>query len=175
LSPVPVIASVWVLARYAGLVPQYANHPLVRAYTDLMFEETQRDGAYVFASGHDESLQYLQIQSQTQIIAGTSSRSATPTVSPRGGDFASATPGWAELEVEASGAGNVSLYAGEGEPQAVFEAPLPAPRPRGGEAPDAVPPMPESPVMSTYTPRPVWQLPSGCGSSSARTTAKPTR
>ncbi len=159
LSPLPVIGTAWVLARAAGLVPQYANHPLVRAYTDMLFEETQRNGEYVIASGHDESLQLMHVREQTQIIAGTSGRTATPTVDANKDDFASPTPGWAELEVQPSGAGQISLYAGEGEAKIVFQSALPAPRPRFGEPAATIPPMPAPPVMATYTTQTVWQMP----------------
>ena len=73
LKPVPIVGTAWVLARQAGLVEQYENHPMVRSYLDLVFSEAERYGSYVFVSGHDASLQYLQLDKQVQIVSGTSS------------------------------------------------------------------------------------------------------
>jgi len=91
LTPLPIVGTIWVLARQAGLVEQYENHPMVRSYLDLIFAEAQRYGSYVFVSGHDASLQYLQIEKQVQLISGTSARSADATVEANAGDFAQAT------------------------------------------------------------------------------------
>jgi hypothetical protein len=159
LDPLPVVGTLWTLARSTGLVPQYQNHPLFRSYVDMVFDEAQRAGTYVFASGHDASLQYLNAGAQVQIISGTSGRSAQPTVKPMAGDFARATPGWAELEVEASGAAKVSFFAPEAGPGSVFTTQLRPPVPRGaGAAPEAVPPLPPSPVYTNYTTSHVWRF-----------------
>jgi hypothetical protein len=158
LRPAPILGTAWVFARQAGLVPEYQNAPIVRSYLDLMFEAAQRNGSYVFASGHDADLQYLHIGQQVQLVSGTSARLAEPTVRASEGDFAAGSPGWAEVTLDPSGAGEVSFFSGDAGGEAVFRAPLPAVVPRGGPAAQAIPPFPKGQVRSTYTKRPVWKM-----------------
>ena len=97
LTPAPIVGTVSVIAREAGLVPQYEGHPQVRAYMNMLAQEAQRYGSFVFASGHDANLQYVQFEGQMQIIAGTASRSTEPTARTFEGDFAKDSAGWAEM------------------------------------------------------------------------------
>ena len=157
LKPAPILGTIWVLARQAGLVEQYQNHPMVRSYADMVLQETQRYGSYVLASGHDANLQYLRVEKQVQIVSGTSGRSASPTVEASGSDYASATPGWAELAIDASGEGEVSFWSGESD-AVLFRASLPAVVTPGVELVTPPKPFPEGLVTATFTKVPVWQM-----------------
>ena len=155
--PIPILGTAWVLARQLGLVPEYQNHPLVRSYIDLMLQEAQRNGAYVFVSGHDQDLQYLHVEKQAQIISGSSGRTATATVTAAPGDFAKSTPGWVELVVQKSGEGDARFFAGDSGTQ-LFQAALPAIIPTGKVESAAPPPFPEGQVSSHYTKQHVWHF-----------------
>jgi hypothetical protein len=157
LSPAPLLGTFWVLARQAGLVEQYQNHPLVRSYLDLVLDEAQRQGSYVFASGHDASLQYLHVERQVQIVSGTSSSSPGATVKAGAGDFAAARAGWAEVVIEPSGAGEVTYLAGEAD-QVLFTAQLPEVLAAGPEPLGPPPPFPSGQVTSTFTKAEVWRM-----------------
>jgi hypothetical protein len=158
LSPLPVVGTFWVLARQAGLVEQYQNHPMMRSYVDLVHEEAQRYGAYVFASGHDANLQYLLLEKQVQIVSGTSASTARPTVGASAGDFAAATPGWAELSLEPSGAGEVRFLSGNADDEVLFTAALPELAPPAMAPEQPPPPFPTGPVTATFTRAHVWHF-----------------
>lgn len=149
-KPAPILGTVGVLAAEAGLLPQYQSHPLVYSFLSLVTQEAQRYGSFIFASGHDASLQYLKVDPHTQLISGTSARSADPTVKTDEGDFAAASPGWAELRLDSSGAGDVRFIAAEPGSEVLFEAKVPAVEPfKAAVGPPG--PFPPSPVVSTYT------------------------
>jgi hypothetical protein len=157
LSPLPVIGTAWVFARQAGLVEQYQNHPMVRSYLDFMHDEAQRNGAFVFVSGHDADLQYLHTDQQLQIVSGTSARSAAPTARARKDDFAAASPGWVELDLEPSGAGEVTIKSGESD-EVLFSKKLPRPPPPAPLTGVPPPPFPKGPVSAAFSNKHVWNL-----------------
>jgi hypothetical protein len=157
LRPMPLVGTVWVLIRQAGLVEQYQNYPLVRSYVDLVFAGAQRYGAYVFASGHDASLQYLRLDKQAQIISGAGGRKTGPTVDAAPGDFAAPTSGWAEIELDAQGDGQVRLVSGDSG-EVLFEGPLPDPATVAPEQTAPPPPLPTGQVRSNFTRHEVWQF-----------------
>ena len=148
LKPAPIVGTAGVILSQVGLVPQHQNHPRVHAFVKLLTSETARYGSFVFASGHDESLQLLTVEGQTQIITGTSGTAASPVVTPDEGHFAEATPGWAELHFDADGNGQTKLFTGN---KAVFEKTLPVLVPFSPSPNEPPKPMPTGPVMSTYT------------------------
>ncbi|MBS1152986.1 MAG: metallophosphoesterase [Myxococcaceae bacterium] len=156
-SPAPLVGTASVFARQSGLVPQYLNYPRVRSYVELLHDEAETNGAYLFASGHDGNLQYLGVDQQTQVISGSSALVGAPTTRPGNGEFAAASPGWAELVFEPSGAGSVRFSSPDGSP--LFAQQLPAVT-RVGQAPEGpAAPFPEQPVAAAYSSKPVWQLP----------------
>ena len=156
-SPLPIVGTAWVFARWMGLVEQYEPHPIFHAYTEFLRNEGNRTGGFIFASGHDASLQYLELQAQTQVIAGTSGNEATPVVRANDGDYSAATPGWAELTFKPEGTGKIRLINGANEQ--VFEKPLLPAKALAQPPSDVPPPMPQGPVMAAYTKKNVWQFP----------------
>ena len=110
-GPLPVLGTAWVWARQAGLVPQHQNHPLFSSYVEALFGEASVYGSWVFASGHDASLQWVTKGQQVQLVSGTSARAGEPVVGPVAGDFAAASPGWVELVLDATGGSVVQVQA----------------------------------------------------------------
>ncbi|MBS1153017.1 MAG: metallophosphoesterase, partial [Myxococcaceae bacterium] len=157
LRPAPVVGTAWVLARQSGLVPQHQAHPLVHSYVELVLNEAERNGSYVFASGHDANLQYLVLDKQTQLISGTSANVAAPTTEPRTGDFAAAAPGWAELVIAPSGAGEARFFSDQAE--AAFTARLPDLTALGDPTLPPPPPVALGPVSARFSKHHVWDFP----------------
>lgn len=157
-SPLPVVGTTWVLAREAGLVPQYQNHPDVQSFVSSVLSEGQRYGKFVFVGGHDASLQYEVVKRQVQLVAGTSASKGAPVDKANDGDFVAPLPGWVELAFEASGEGVAMLVGETGE--ALFTTQLPEVPGLTEEPPaEEIAPMPASPVLASYSTKPVWQLP----------------
>ncbi|MBK7861774.1 MAG: hypothetical protein IPJ65_24790 [Archangiaceae bacterium] len=159
LEPLPVVGSLAVLARQAGMVSQYQNYPLVHGYTEAVFAQAQTNGQYVFVSGHEAALEYLTLKQQTQVIAGTTAREGGRVTDTRENDFAVGQPGWAELQLEKSGEGQVQLFSAQGA--ALFTTALPhVPELPGTDQAEAdAPPVPSGPVDATFSKKPVWKLP----------------
>ncbi len=156
-TPAPLVGTAWVLARQSGLVPQHQNHPIVHSYVEMVLNEAERNGSYVFASGHDANLQYLVLNNQAQIIAGTSAQIAEPTVAADTGDFAAATPGWVELALEASGLGEARFFSAKGEP--LFQKALPNLAELAKALTKPPNPMPQGPFLAGYSKHHVWDMP----------------
>lgn len=156
-QPFPVAGTAWVLARQVGLVPQYHNHPLVQSYVHMVVGEARRYGTFVFASGHDPSLQYVTVAKQAQIISGTSANSAGPVVQASTGDFSAAVPGWAEVAIGARGGDQVRFIA-QGA-QTLFAAKLPEVNALPQAEREVPAPMPQGRVLATYSKHDVWKLP----------------
>ncbi len=157
LEPAPLVGSLKVLARQAGLVEQHQAHPLVRSWAELLRDEAERNGRYVFVSGHDASQQYLELAHQAQLISGTSARAGRPVAAPQPPDFASASPGWLELSLDAGGEGVARWLSPSSE--LLFEAALPpVQRPATAPAARADGELPTA-ASASFSKQPVWQFP----------------
>jgi hypothetical protein len=82
---------------------------------------------------------------------------ARPTVRAAAGDFASATPGWVELVIEPSGAGEAKFVSGISA-EVLFQQRLPDIVMPAAGRPSAPKSLPPSPIYATYGKRHVWQL-----------------
>jgi hypothetical protein len=147
ITPAPIVGTVEILARQAGLVPQYYNHPRFRAWVDLVLTEAARYGQSVFVSGHDANLQFLTVDKQLQVISGSSGTTADPVNTATGSDFTAAQPGWAELDFDGEGGGTARIVSGADEAE-LFKTQIPDLKPFKQMGPPS--PMPQGPVMSTY-------------------------
>jgi hypothetical protein len=156
-SPFPIVGTAWVLARQAGLVPQYQNHPMVNSYVELVLNEADRNGSYVFASGHDANLQHLTLKRQAQVISGTSAMTAAPAVGADEGDFSASVSGWAELALDPTGAGEARYFSSNGEP--LFQKMLPDLATLAAVPTDAPAAMPPGPFIAGYSKSDVWNVP----------------
>ncbi len=157
LEPAPIVGTAWVIARQAGLVEQHQNHPLVQSYIRSLVAETSKYGKFVFVSGHDASLQWVDTPEHLQLVSGTSALEAAPVVKAAGNDFAAALPGWLELSMTADGSGRAALV--NPERGVLFCRALPELNALKLEPLDPPPPMPHGPVRAALWKRAVWDLP----------------
>ncbi|MBL8950116.1 MAG: hypothetical protein JNK82_05025 [Myxococcaceae bacterium] len=157
LDPFPIAGTARVLARQVGLVEQHQNYPLVQSYIQTIISESSRYGTFVFVGGHDPSLQWVDIQPQVQIIAGTSAKEGGPVVGAVTNDFAAPLPGWVELSM--SGPEGWASFMTPGESKPLFIGRLPALNRLQPEPLDPPQPMPEGPVTATFSKNGTWNLP----------------
>lgn len=149
----PVAGLFGVLGRTAGLVPQYASHPLYSSYIDTVHGSADKFGKIIFASGHDRSLQILNKDDQLQIVSGAGSAKTSHVGSPaEANEHTASVPGWAIITVAPDGEGQVALMeAGEaGASKLLFQRKLPALPRFEAESPEPAP-LPTGPVESKYT------------------------
>jgi len=158
LDPLPVAGTASVLARQAGLVEQYQNHPLYQSYIQSVVAEASKYGSFIFVGGHDANLQSVTVGPHVQLVSGTSAREAAPVVRPSGWDFAAARPGWVELSMTARGEA-IATFVSPEEEEPLYTLQLPPLNRLRREPLDPPPPLPQSPVFATLSKRSVWNLP----------------
>jgi hypothetical protein len=144
----PVLGLFDVVGKQTGLFPQYRSHPLYSSYADTIAGSAKKFGSFVFASGHDRSLQVLDVDSQVQVVSGAGSEETTAVGGASDGGHTAARNGWAEIDVDPEGRGAVRLVDVSGE--VLFQrhlAALPSFHPKG----DPPPELPTGPVISRYT------------------------
>jgi hypothetical protein len=148
----PIAGSINVWAKKGGLGEQYRNHVKYDSLASSFQASAEKSGALVFVSGHDRSLQYLQVGQrvpQVQIVSGSSGQEATPVVRARGDDFAEQASGWAELRLNASHDDSVTFIRGE-TGETLFTKELPAIVSVGADELPAPAPVTETSATSTY-------------------------
>ncbi len=124
----PVAGSIAVWVKQGGLVEQYRNHVKYDSLASSFQASAEKSGTFVFVSGHDRSLQYLQVGQrvpQVQIVSGSSGKEPTPVVKARGDDFAKQASGWAELRLNAAHDDNMAFIDGD-TGETLFTRGLPA-------------------------------------------------
>jgi len=151
----PIAGSVSVWAKKGGLVAQYRGHVKYDSLASSFQASAEKSGSFVFVSGHDRSLQYLQVGQrvpQAQIVSGSSGTEPTPVVRTRGDDFARSASGWAELRLDASNDDSVTFIDGE-TGEALLTRELPAVAGVGSDRLPEPGPITERSVKSTYATR----------------------
>ncbi|MEM6274531.1 MAG: hypothetical protein AAF735_04745 [Myxococcota bacterium] len=148
----PIFGTIAIWAKQTGLIPEYRNHAMFDSFASTLKNSADTFGSFVFVSGHDRSLQHLQVDEQVQIISGHSGGDPSRVDSPYEGDFTAEASGWAEVHLEESGEGFTSIVSGDIGKQ-MFRKALPAiPKLAKSDLPPP-PPLPTGPVSSTYTKR----------------------
>jgi len=151
----PIVGSINVWAKKGGLVEQYRNHVKYDSLASSLQASAEKSGTLVFVSGHDRSLQYLQVGQrvpQVQIVSGSSGKEPTPVVRTRGDDFAKQASGWAELRLNTSHDDSVAFMSGE-TGETLFTRELPAIAGVGADDLPEPAPVTEASVTSTYAKR----------------------
>ena len=145
----PIAGSVVVWSKQGGLIPQYRNHVKYDSMASSFEASADKSGSFIFVSGHDKSMQLLQLGKQLQIVSGTSGNKPTPVVRTRGNDFAKQASGWAELQLNTSHDDRVIFVDGKnGETLLSRELPK-VTRVGTSDLPDP-PPVASTPTKATY-------------------------
>ncbi len=108
----PIFGSLAIWARQGGLIPQYRSHVMYDSIASSLLTSAKTFGSFVFASGHDRSLQVLNVDDQIQLVAGHSGSKPTRVISPDEGEFAEAIAGWIEVRLQDSGEGWAVVLGG---------------------------------------------------------------
>ena len=148
----PIAGSIAVWLKQGGLIPQYRNHVKYDSLASSFYASAEKSGSVVFVSGHDRSLQLLEVGNQTQIVSGSSGLEPTYVVRARGNDFAKQASGWAEIQLNAQHKDRVSLISGESGETLITRA-LPEVGKVGADNLSPAPAVKKTSAKSTYAKR----------------------
>ncbi len=112
--PLPVLGSAFAFLRGAVGSDQDMAHPEYRALRETMISAARKNGRFIFASGHEHSLQYIERDEQYFVVSGSGSkRSATG--KGEGLQFAYGQHGLVQLDCYDDGSVWASYWVAEGE------------------------------------------------------------
>lgn len=95
--PMPVIGSMYPFLRATAGPRQDLSHPRYKELKDALIAAARKNGHFIFASGHEHSLQYAEVEGQSFIVSGSGSKlSATKTG--RGTTFAFGHRGFTQID-----------------------------------------------------------------------------
>jgi hypothetical protein len=132
LIPLPVIGSAFNFLRATVGHEQDVSNPRYRELRNSLVGHARKNGRFVFASGHEHSLEYIERDSQVFVVSGSGSK-RTAVRNGSGSDFSYAQYGWAKIDYYEDGSGWIEFWVpiGDGtEGEVVFRkqirGPLPA-------------------------------------------------
>lgn len=95
--PLPGIGSIYALLRGTIASKQDLGHQLYRDLRDGMMASAKTYGSFIFVSGHEHNLQYLENDEQKFVVSGSGSK-LSPSRIGRGAKFAYGTSGFSTLK-----------------------------------------------------------------------------
>ncbi|MBC6996216.1 metallophosphoesterase [Neolewinella lacunae] len=108
--PLPIVGSVYPFYRSAIGTKSDMAHPEYRAFRDFVLSVAQKNGQFIFVSGHEHSLQYTEAGNQFFIVSGAGSK-RSPTRAGQGTQFAYGNYGFSELIVYEDGSVWVQFWS----------------------------------------------------------------
>lgn len=132
LIPLPVVGSVFNFLRATVGHEQDVSNPRYRDLRNSLVSHARRnDGRFVFASGHEHSIQYIERDSQIFVVSGSGSK-RTAVRNGSGSDFSYAQYGWAKIDYYEDGSAWIEYWVPEGdgsEGEVVFRKKIRGPLP----------------------------------------------
>ncbi len=110
--PMPVIGSIFPFYRAAIGSKQDLAHPDYQELKNTLIGSARKNGNFIFASGHEHSLQYIEQDEQQFIVSGAGSKHS-PVVLGDGADFVYGEHGFAQLDFYEDGSAWVIFWTAE--------------------------------------------------------------
>lgn len=110
--PLPVVGSIYPFFRSAIGTSQDLAHPKYRELRDVLVNAARKNGNFIFASGHEHSLQYIERGGQSFIVSGSGSKKSATRLG-EGSDFSYGKEGLSELLVYEDGSVWVQFWTAE--------------------------------------------------------------
>ncbi len=115
--PLPVLGSVLAFLRGTIGSKQDIVHQEYKNLRKTLLDAAKKNGQFIFASGHEHSLQYIEREGQFFIVSGNGSKS-TPTRLGKGSEFSyGGSNGFAKIDFYADGSAWITYYAVDEEGQ----------------------------------------------------------
>lgn len=108
--PLPVIGSISPLLRATVGLTQDISHPKYRGLKNTLIQAAKKNGNFIFASGHEHNLQYIQANRQHFVVSGSGTKTSAVKLID-GAEFAYAARGFAQIDFYENGAAWLSFYA----------------------------------------------------------------
>ncbi|QTN38672.1 BamA/TamA family outer membrane protein [Cryomorphaceae bacterium] len=100
--PFPVIGSIAAYLRSTFGTREDLSSGYYRAYRNAVLAGAQKNGEFIFVSGHEHNLQYVNYEGQHQVVSGAGSK-LEGTRLKGNAQFTASQPGFAELEIDRQG------------------------------------------------------------------------
>lgn len=137
--PLPVIGSLSTYLRASIGNRRDIVHPVYQEFVDAFMNPARQNGRYIFAGAHDQSLQYIERDSQVFIVSGGGSGHTTPVHTGKDGQFAYSRPGFAKIDFHEDGSAWVEYWvsdAAEDKGKLLFRKQIKEPFPEKVDPPE---------------------------------------
>ncbi len=113
--PLPILGSLATEIRsQGGVSPQDRYNVLYNKLMNRLITLAKGNDRLILVSGHEHSLQYIDVDGVKQIVSGSGSKNSAVALG-EGAKFVSGTSGFAELNVYTDGSSQVTFFSAEGE------------------------------------------------------------
>jgi hypothetical protein len=110
--PLPVVGSIYPFFRSAIGTSQDMADPKYKEFRDIILNSARKNGNFIFASGHEHSMQYIERSGQSFIVSGSGSKSSATRLG-EGAAFSYGKEGISELLVYEDGSMWVQFWAAD--------------------------------------------------------------
>jgi len=110
--PLPVLGSVPLVLRSTIGITQDIAHPKYRRMKKDLMSAAKKNGNFVFVSGHEHNLQYIQASRQHFVVSGSGSKKSEVKLID-GSEFAYGAKGFARLDIYKDGSTWLSFFAAD--------------------------------------------------------------
>ncbi len=127
--PMPIFASIAAQVRaQGGISPQDRSNNRYNELMNRLITLAKGSDRLIFASGHEQSLQYINAQGVKQIVSGSGSKNSSVKLG-KFADFVYGNKGFAVLEIFTDGSSVANFYASNGKtPELIFSTEVHKPR-----------------------------------------------
>ena len=137
--PLPVVGSLSTYLRASIGNRRDIAHPEYREMIDAFMDPARQNGRYIFAGAHDQSLQYIERDSQVFIVSGAGSSTTTPVHTGKDAQFAYSKPGFSRIKFYETGEAWVEYWVTdplESRGKLVYKKQIKAPFPEKVDPPE---------------------------------------
>ena len=107
--PLPVVGSLYLFLRSAGILPQDEANVHYKKLKDLTLDFASANGEYIFVSGHEHSLQYLKHKGQHFVVSGSGAKK-TATAKSQKATFSYGEHGFSKIDFHKDGSAWVTFF-----------------------------------------------------------------
>ncbi len=107
--PLPGLGTIGAVARQNLGMRQDVAHPIYKQMKRDVLAGATKNGSFIFASGHEHSLQYIELDKQKFIVSGAGSKKS-PVALGKGSQFAHGGKGYSIVEFYEDGSAYLSMY-----------------------------------------------------------------